>query len=79
MPITYFVVLPFTKDEEGELVPLDPMEVQSSEGAKRRAAAVADSKGGAIAFSRTGEPATGDFEDAVVLGRYGDVPGDFAG
>jgi hypothetical protein len=28
---------------------------------------------GAIAFSRTGDPALGDFEDAVVLKRVGEV------
>jgi hypothetical protein len=28
---------------------------------------------GAIAFSRTGDPALGDFEDAVVLKTFGEV------
>ena len=31
------------------------------------------SHGGAIAFSRTGDPNTGEFSDAVVLATYGDV------
>ena len=79
MPVTYYVVVPFTTDESGDLVPHEPMEAQSAEAAKRRAAAVAASHSGAIAFSRTGEPATGDFEDAVVLARYGVVPTDLAG
>ena len=35
-------------------------------------------KAGAIAFSRTGDPAIGEFADAIILGRYGDVPGDLA-
>jgi hypothetical protein len=35
-------------------------------------------KAGAIAFSRTGDPAIGEFEDAVILGRYGDVPDDLS-
>jgi hypothetical protein len=29
---------------------------------------------GAVAFSRTGDPATGDFRDATVLRKFGDVP-----
>ena len=76
MSVTYYVVLPFAKDEEGELVPLDPIEAQSVDGAKRRAASVAADRGGAVAFSRTGEPSTGDFDDATVLGCYGEVPAD---
>lgn len=28
-------------------------------------------KGGAIAFSRTGDLSSGDFDDAVVLGQFG--------
>jgi hypothetical protein len=35
---------------------------------------MASSKAGAIAFSRTGDPSTGEFADAVILARYGDVP-----
>jgi hypothetical protein len=33
---------------------------------------------GAIAFSRTGDPATGDFADAKVLKKFGDVPDDLS-
>jgi hypothetical protein len=31
---------------------------------------------GAVAFSRTGDPATGDFSDAKVIKKFGDVPDD---
>ena len=34
---------------------------------------------GAVAFSRTGDPATGDFCDATVLRKFGDVPDDLSG
>jgi hypothetical protein len=33
---------------------------------------------GAIAFSRTGDPATGDFGDATVIRKFGDVPDDLS-
>jgi hypothetical protein len=33
---------------------------------------------GALAFSRTGNPATGDFGEAQVIRKFGDVPDDLA-
>jgi len=33
---------------------------------------------GAVAFSRTGDPATGDFGDANVIRKFGDVPDDLS-
>jgi len=32
----------------------------------------------AVAFSRTGDPATGDFSDAKVIRKFGDVPDDLS-
>jgi hypothetical protein len=32
---------------------------------------------GAIAFSRRGSPELGEFEDAVILRAFGEVPDDF--
>ena len=35
-------------------------------------------RGGAIAFSRTGDPETGDFDEAAkILGRFGEEPQEF--
>jgi hypothetical protein len=33
---------------------------------------------GAIAFSRTGDPSSGDFSDAKLIGKFGDVPDDLS-
>jgi hypothetical protein len=33
---------------------------------------------GAVAFRRTGDPATGDFSDAEVIRKFGDLPGDLS-
>jgi hypothetical protein len=33
---------------------------------------------GAVAFSRTDNPATGDFSDAKVIRKFGDVPDDLS-
>ena len=33
---------------------------------------------GAVAFSRSGDPATCDFGDALVIRKFGDVPDDLS-
>jgi hypothetical protein len=33
---------------------------------------------GAVAFSRTGDPAAGDFSNARVIRKFGDVPDDLS-
>jgi hypothetical protein len=33
---------------------------------------------GAVAFCCTGDPATGNFSDAKVIGKFGDVPDDLS-
>jgi hypothetical protein len=74
--ITYYVAMGFDRDGEGELVALDPVECQSSAQATSRARSLAATKAGALAFSRTGDPDVGEFEDARVLWQGGEVPAD---
>jgi hypothetical protein len=50
----------------------EPIEVPDASRARRQAERVARSIGGAVAFSRTGDPTP------VVLARFGDVPEDLA-
>lgn len=76
--VTYFVVLPFVRDENGELVAEEGIEAPSAFSAQRRAQSLVGRKAGAIAFSRTGDPAIGEFQDAEILGRYGDAPSDLS-
>ena len=74
--VTYYVALAFTKPEDdGDIVACDPKEARSPEQAIRIADSLAKSDGhcGAIAFSRTGDPALGDFENAVILKTVGEV------
>jgi hypothetical protein len=33
---------------------------------------------GAVVFSRTGDPATGEFSDATVIRKFGNVPDDLS-
>ena len=72
--VTYYVAMAFEKTEEGDLVALDPVESQSSTQAISRARSLGAAKAGAVAFSRTGDPDIGEFADAVLLFKTGEVP-----
>ena len=72
--IRYFVVLSYGWSRKGILFPYDPIEVPSASHAVRLAERLATDCAGVVAFSRIGDPTTGDFEDAEVLTRFGIVP-----
>ena len=74
----YYAVLPFVRDEDGNLCPDEAVECRSPNGAATKARALIPIKAGAVAFSRTGDPETGEWADAVVLARAGDTPADLA-
>ena len=74
--VTYYVALPINRTEEGELCFGEGVEAPSAMQAQSRARDLALSHPGAVAFSRTGDPNVGEFEPAVVLARYGDLPPD---
>jgi hypothetical protein len=76
--LTYYVVLPFFRTTNGDLLADEPIEVSDPSRARRQAERVARSNGGAVAFSRTGDPTTGEYKDAVILARFGEVPEDLA-
>jgi hypothetical protein len=59
------------------MVPGQAVAAQNKGHAERLAQRAAQ-KGGAIAFSRCGDPQLGDWEDAEVIGVYGTVPEDAA-
>jgi len=79
--VTYYVALPFLQDDSGSPVPGAAEECQSSTGALRRAEALSRTAGsiGAVAFSRTGDPMIGEFGDARLLRKFGQVPDDLSG
>ncbi len=74
--ITYYVALPIIRTEDGELTPGEPVEALNEWQARSRASGLAIHNPGAIAFSRTGDPTSGDFAPAVVLSRHGELPED---
>jgi len=75
----YYVALPFLPTEGGGLAPGQPIECPSEGAAIRRAEAMSrhEANAGAVAFSRHGDPNLGEFDDAVILRTFGDVPDDF--
>ena len=78
--VTYYVALPFLQDDTGSLVAGGAEECQSSSGAIRRAEALSKAPGsvGAVAFSRSGDPMIGEFSDAHLLRKFGEVPDDLS-
>jgi hypothetical protein len=73
MDVTYYVVVPFDRDAAGDLAAGEAAEAPSASAAARKARALALSHAGALAFSRTGDPAIGEFRDAEVLAEFGEV------
>jgi hypothetical protein len=76
--MVYYVALPFVH-VDGGLAPGEAVECPHEAAAVRRAQAMASSEAiaGAVAFFRRGSPDLGEFEDAVILKTFGDVPDDF--
>ena len=75
--VTYYVALPFIATDAG-VIAGEPTEYFSPGSAVMRALSRVASHVGAISFSRTGDPATGDFGDAQVLKSFGEVPSDLS-
>jgi len=76
--VIYYVALPFTANEGG-LAPGQAVECPSGAAAIRRAEAMSanQANAGAVAFSRSCDPNLGEFDDAVILKTFGQVPDDF--
>jgi hypothetical protein len=74
-----YVALPFVTSDDG-VAAGEPTECFNPNAAVMRAEALSRKEGhvGAVAFSRTGDPATGDFSDAKVIRKFGDVPNDLS-
>jgi hypothetical protein len=79
--VTYYVALSFRQDDAGSPVAGPAEECQSSSAALRRAEVLSRVAGnvGAVAFSRSGDPMIGEFGDAQVLRKFGNVPDDLSG
>ncbi len=72
--VTYYVALPFVRTDDGDLVAGEAQEKQTATAALNEARRMAGKAAGAVAFSRQGDPGTGEFEDAKVIQTFGEVP-----
>jgi hypothetical protein len=77
--VTYYVALPFVAADDG-VAASEAVECFNPSAAVMRAEALSRKPGhvGAVAFSRTGDSATGDFGDATVIRKFGEVPEDLS-
>ncbi|UPJ76991.1 hypothetical protein [Bradyrhizobium sp. 187] len=78
--MTYYVALPFVFSDDGVAAGA-ATECFSANAAVMRAEALSRKPGhaGAVAFSRTGDPSSGDFTDATLIRKFGDdVPDDLS-
>lgn len=77
--MTYFVVLPFETSKRGRFVVGQAQQAQTKHHAIRMAERLAVLKGGAVVFSRAGDNNIGEFDEAVILVKFGEVPEDILG
>jgi hypothetical protein len=77
--VTYYVALPFVASDDG-IARAEPVECLSANAAVMRAEVLSRKPGhvGALAFSRSGDPSTGEFGDAKVIRKFGDIPDDLS-
>jgi hypothetical protein len=77
--VIYYAALPFVRLENGGLVPGEAVECPHSSAVIRRADAMFrnEANAGAVALARIESPDLGDFEEAMILRTFGDVPDDF--
>ncbi|OSI67424.1 hypothetical protein BSZ21_17725 [Bradyrhizobium canariense] len=77
--VTYYVALPFVAADDG-IAAGEAVECFNPTAAVMKAEALSRKPGivGAVAFSRSGDPATGDFGDATVIRKFGEVPADLS-
>lgn len=73
MRLTYYVVLPFVEAPRG-LLPEDGIEARGSDEAIRIGRRLSETKAGVVVFSRSGDPDLGEYEDARILAKFGQVP-----
>lgn len=76
---TYNIALPFVLTDDG-IAPREAVACSNPNAAVMRAETLSHKPGyvGALAFSRTGDPAIGDFRDAKIIRKFGDVPEDLS-
>ena len=74
MSVTYYVVLPYGRNEEGDLVAGEGQQAPSAAAARSKAVSLSTQYAGVVAFSREANLSTGEYEPAVLIARFGQTP-----
>jgi len=74
MSVTYYVVVPYGRNQEGGLVAGEGQQAPTEAAALSKAEGLSTQHVGVVAFSREANMSTGEFEPAVVIARYGETP-----
>ncbi len=69
--LTYFVVQPFCRFPDGTIIQRDAFEVPTAAAACRHVERIVSEGDAALAFSRSGDFESGEFEDAIILASGG--------
>ena len=72
--VVRFGVLPIFRGLGGKLKPLRVIDALTNEQAQRKAEVFASVVGGAIAFSKAGDPELGQWGTPRIISRHGEVP-----
>ncbi|WP_162560941.1 hypothetical protein [Methylobacterium durans] len=72
---TYYVVQSFSEEAAGLRMDA-PIQALTEASALKTAERLSERKVSVLAFARTGDPATGEFDEPVVLASYGRPIGD---
>jgi len=78
--LTYFVVQAYKAvNGRGKISADEPIPARDHDHAMRMVERFRQTRAGVVAFRRTGDPTTGDWEDAVIIARHGTLPAEVDG
>lgn len=77
--LTYYVVQTYRAAGRSGISADDPMPANDRDHANRLFERYRPLRAGVVAFYRTGNPATGDWDDATIIARHGKLPADVDG
>lgn len=72
--VTYYVVQTFRRGKRGALIAEQPRQARDQAHCEHLAERLSKSAHAVVAFSRRGDPSSGDWEDALILAQYGPLP-----
>jgi hypothetical protein len=72
--VTYFVVQAYQRGKKGMLIADQPKNARDLSHCEMMAERLSRTSASVVAFSRTGDPESGEWDDAVILARFGEVP-----